>query len=632
MSNQPKEFSLVDALRPTSGQQVCGMVISTFSLDLIALLALMRGLGGVEAESDSENLAGDLRAIFRLMPRVLVICQRGRVKPPSIIGRARRLALIDSVREVGFDERAASWHAKFVLTAYSGAEGPEWRLWLGSRNLSRSTDLDYGILLLATPSAHGKKAKPVPGLAAALGGLLKKYESEVARIFGAVLPAKYKNQKFLVGLGRYLDEALIWTAPRGVVVEQMASSTAGSYTRPIWQRPNTLPTWSELWAVAPFVNKGGLNSRELSSWLSAGAQKRRPHLVATRESLDVLEDVVRERFELRSAGFTPSQQAHGDFSEEEATSPEGTDDIVDDDAAGRGLHAKLLLCRRKGGPATLVFGSANLTNRALAGRNAEIVARLSMPDAAAERLVEELKGISVEYTPPKTVPDLDASDAQSSLERARAALVTELDPILDFTPPVATVVSRSPNSIAGGFKLEAKLLVRPDLSSEWKAQVGGWQFEPVDHGDFSDWIVFGLSNPSIPELRPVVWLQKARMARPEDLKELRKRRDAATSALLGLEGLCDLIAAELGGYSGGALRKKSKRQAHPGEIELPVAFRIEDLLRNRARRPEAWEPELTEKIELALEELERQAQSNERERIGAFRQIWAVFREAFVLP
>ena len=42
------ERSIVDSLRPRPGQEVIGAVFSTYSLDLVALLAVLLGLSGID--------------------------------------------------------------------------------------------------------------------------------------------------------------------------------------------------------------------------------------------------------------------------------------------------------------------------------------------------------------------------------------------------------------------------------------------------------------------------------------------------------------------------------------------------------------------------------------------------------
>ena len=175
------ERSIVDALRPRPEQQVVGAIFSTYSLDLVALLGMLLGLSGIdctEVDADPTDLH---RSLFRLGKRIVVLCQRGRIRSPESYRRARILSALDrTVVEVPFDERRRSWHAKLALVAYKSTgvaqeAVTEWRFWLGSRNLTRSNDLDFGLMLVGTPSRNPKMSNKdafIPGLTSALATLL----------------------------------------------------------------------------------------------------------------------------------------------------------------------------------------------------------------------------------------------------------------------------------------------------------------------------------------------------------------------------------------------------------------------------------------------------------------------------
>src|SRR5579862_3442474 len=176
------ERSIVEALRPHPGQEVTGAIFSTYSVDLVAVLAILLGLSSIDA-TEVEADATDLhRALFRVGKRMLILCQRGRVRSPRSYRRARILAALDrTLVEVPFDERNRSWHAKLALVAYKSkvvaqtADITEWRLWLGSRNLTRSTDLDFGLMMVGYSSPNGGKAEhggDIPGLSSALVSIL----------------------------------------------------------------------------------------------------------------------------------------------------------------------------------------------------------------------------------------------------------------------------------------------------------------------------------------------------------------------------------------------------------------------------------------------------------------------------
>ncbi|WP_157063881.1 hypothetical protein [Methylobacterium tarhaniae] len=75
--------------------------------------------------------------------------QRGRIARPSKLPVLAGI-LDQFVVGIPYDEEHRSWHPKAALVRYASDRGTMWRLWLGSRNLTRSTDLDAGLLLEST--------------------------------------------------------------------------------------------------------------------------------------------------------------------------------------------------------------------------------------------------------------------------------------------------------------------------------------------------------------------------------------------------------------------------------------------------------------------------------------------------
>ena len=178
----------------------------------------------------------------------------------------------------------------------------------------------------------------------------------------------------------------------------------------------------------------------------------------------------------------------------ESLGTETGEDVVDDDCPGRGLHAKVLLSRRKNARGSLIIGSANFTGRALKGLNAELSARLSTSAAQADRLAKEIKNASFEYLPAKELKST-STQAERARDEARAALVAELNPVIDFAPPVMNVFGAPPSGIAPGFTLRVAPLVRPELLSDWAEKSRQMTFNGVTDGDFSEWLAFELVDP-----------------------------------------------------------------------------------------------------------------------------------------
>ena len=126
-----------EVLRPTAGWQVDRAILATYSADLAVIVASLLALSG--SDPDDTDKGSDLelvRAIEKLRGHVRVLAQAGRIviphAPPVI------LALMDQ-----FISRCELMNA-FTVASKNGVirfpapnELPEWRLWLGSRNLTR---------------------------------------------------------------------------------------------------------------------------------------------------------------------------------------------------------------------------------------------------------------------------------------------------------------------------------------------------------------------------------------------------------------------------------------------------------------------------------------------------------------
>lgn len=368
-------FSILGALRPGTGQAVTRAVVTTYSLDLVALLGLVLALGGdAEAEFEASPL-GLVKAFERMRGKLLVLHQLGRVVAPS--AHRSVLPLIDTmVHAVPSNERRASWHPKAALVRYTAGSTAQWRFWIGSRNLTGSTDRDAGLVLVTSKE---KAARAVPDVALLAADLLAD-----ARFSKEEL-AELRTAK--------------WLAPPGVTVRNL-----------LWRRPDQTRRFVErpllaraerACAVSPFIDRGGL-----AEVMKAGARYVR---LLTTESAGT------------SCGPFNGVRFHVDAAPEPAT-PVSVEQQLDG-AAGEfneppatGVHAKLMAVT-KGTKTALMLGSANLTRRGLIGPNAEAVAIIEVVDPA---LTESLYGF-VESGVELAQLDVDTTEEQEE-ERAKREL------------------------------------------------------------------------------------------------------------------------------------------------------------------------------------------------------------------
>lgn len=332
--------SIMGALKPGHGQSVSRAIITTYSLDLVAMLGLVLSLGGdPDAEFENSPL-GLVKAFEQMRGRLVVLHQLGRVIAPA---RHRSiLPLLDTmVRAVSADERKASWHPKIALVRYEAAGKIEWRFWIGSRNLTGSTDLDAGLLLV---SGNDRSAKFVPDIADLAENFLR----------DANIPSTE------------LDElrSARWIAPPGISVRNILWRRHGEESS--FLRSAMIPRAERACAVSPFIDRTGLD--EL---LNAGAGDIMMLTTDIAAANCIPPDGIKFRVDTTPEPAAPvsveqqQEAAGGEFLEPPST----------------GIHAKLLAVS-KGARTALLLGSANHTKRGLLGPNAEAVALLDVADEA----------------------------------------------------------------------------------------------------------------------------------------------------------------------------------------------------------------------------------------------------------
>lgn len=371
--------SILGALRPSAGQAVSRAVVTTYSLDLIAMLGLVLALGD-DAETEFEaSPLGLVKAFDQVRGKLLVLHQLSRVVAPS--AHRSVLPLLDTmVHAVAANERKASWHPKTALVRYASDAGVQWRFWIGSRNLTGSTDRDAG-LLLTTSKARG--ARPLPDICELAEDLLSEASFTAAEL------AELRSAR--------------WLAPPGVNVRSMVWRRHGQMRRFI-DAP-LLARAERGCAVSPFINRGGLaealkaGSREISLLTTELAGAECAPLEGVRFHVDAPPEPA-----------TPvsveqqQDEAVGEFNEPPST----------------GIHAKLLAVS-KGNRTILMMGSANLTTRGLNGPNAEAVAILELTDPA---LTNSLYGFVDGGL------DLAGVESDSAVEKEKERAERELDDII----------------------------------------------------------------------------------------------------------------------------------------------------------------------------------------------------------
>lgn len=392
--NCTDSLAVLDALAPEPGWETDLALFSSYSVDLVAVAAIIVALAGEGEDHEQLREASLARACFRMRDRFRVVCQAGRVATPG--SGAATLVIADRwIREVRLDENERSWHAKLALVRYrsmaTAANEFEWRLWVGSRNLTRDISWDSALTALGKVSAA---TDSIDGSVARIGAVLAEKAS---------LPG-WSAERIDSELRR-----VHWEWPediREVVSFSMwpDAQSATGFPRP----PRGL---DHVVAVSPFVN------RSIATTLSRWGREAKRQLLTTRSTLAAIAAQDLESL----SGFSSLHQievpagaegAHADYQDES-----GYDQMIE---VHRGLHAKLLWARSAESD-EIWLGSANLTRRAWDGRNTEAVVHARVMRQVGEGLMDGLvDGLATRVPHSELVREPPAEDGtELALEQLR---------------------------------------------------------------------------------------------------------------------------------------------------------------------------------------------------------------------
>jgi len=389
----------LDALRPVPGSAVTGAILASYSADLVSIVAALLALAGRNNEDGSGGKADLAEAVELLRGKVRILIQRGRLaRPKRIPGLA---GILDQfIREIDFDENERSWHPKIaVVQLANGLPSAEWRLWLGSRNLTTAINRDFGLLLTSSEDSEDIKAEPITGTGDVAARLADYAKLDVFR------PSRIKAALHTVR----------WRQPDKLRIERitLTAGEASSGGLPQVQEVD------EIFAISPFLD--GKTLKAIGSW---GGSKTQRSLLSTPAELAKLAAQVSKPLSGFKNGIFVLDSPTPEPVEPSQT--ESLDAMADDDEHEElaiGLHAKIIAIR-KGKALRLWVGSANLTNRAWNGANAEVIAEATAPAHLLEglqALLHQARPVSAEQLEQLTVPAEDA--LAERLESARKRFV-----------------------------------------------------------------------------------------------------------------------------------------------------------------------------------------------------------------
>ena len=391
----------MDLLRPPGDHRLDLAVLTTYTLDLDALLALPLAVLSQSDSSVEELMDDPLRLIAALREagdRIHVFVDETGIGVPDR-GRELVSTLESSVHPVRAPNGGV-FHPKVWLARFAPEDDdapPLLRLAILSRNLT--FDRSWDIALASEAPIGGRRvadSRPLGELIAALPSMASKA--------GTKLP---KSVSDAVATLAEQARRTTYPAPEGLD-SPIRFHSFGFASRPTGAWPPKGDA-SRVLAVAPFAGKYGT---DLTAALARDGVERT--LVARPEELDQISPDTLDKW---SEILVLSDPAAGE-SAEDARRPSG-------------LHAKIIGVEHRG-QATWYFGSANLTQAALAGHNVEILASLTgrRAQCGIGQFLGKFRDLCEPYnpSPPETEED-DATLAEEErqinrgmLEKAQAAV------------------------------------------------------------------------------------------------------------------------------------------------------------------------------------------------------------------
>ena len=617
-------LAVLDALAPEPGWETDLALFSSYSVDLVAVAAIVVALAGEGDDHERLRKAPLARSCERMRDRFRVVCQAGRVAVPT--SGAPTLAVADRwIREVRHDGNKRSWHAKLALVRYRSLKAPdsdaEWRLWLGSRNLTRDTSWDSAL------TALGK-----------ISGSSDSIDESVAQA-GAVLADKADLPGWSATNVEDELRRVHWEWPEDI--QEVVSFAMW----PDAQRAPGLPRpprgLRHVVAVSPFVN--GSVARKLSEWGRNKKRRLKRRLLTTPSTLAAL--AARNAKPL--AGFSSLHQLDVPVGAEDADAEQnetGDDQMVE---VHRGLHAKLVWARSKRGD-ELWLGSANLTERAWDGRNTEAVVHARVTSQVGEGLVDGLvKGLATEVRYGQLVTGPPAEDpAEQVLERLRNHIAATWDARLERDDASGTFrceTQAAPLRATDGASLSARLLGQTDWV-QWAPNATAVEFPGTALHRQTELVVLELRSTEVPAL-VISWVARADMHPPFDVA----RDRAVLARLMGPRAFLTWLRTLLDDVTGGAgddpwPERKGEERPEPANrygggspSATQGAPTLESVLRAWIRNPTAvrqvdqalktW----TREIRDALPENAGQDDRSALRDLDCFEEAWGVIRNGLDL-
>ncbi len=333
-----------DLLRPPAGHDLDFALLTTYTLNLEAMLALPLSLVA-RADNGLEELLADplllLEALRRAGERIHVFVDRSGIAVPR--QRRELYALLEPSMHPVRAPGGGAFHPKVWVLRFKSEDGPPvMRVAILSRNLTFDRSWDIALASDAAPRPRQRTAGSRP-----LAEFVRRLPELCAEQLAPSLSEKLELLADEVSRTRFPAPEGFFDNPVEFHVLGMDGGRKGGR---LW-RP--MSGGHDVLAVAPFVGSTALNE---VARMGAGERI----LVSSRDQLDELSDDALAKW---TRVWVLSDAAHDEAEDEDAGTPSG-------------LHAKFLAVEH-GWDVSWFVGSANLTSSAFTGRNVEVMAALS---------------------------------------------------------------------------------------------------------------------------------------------------------------------------------------------------------------------------------------------------------------
>lgn len=593
--------SYLDAIRPDPGWRTECAFLASYSADLVALVATLLALAGLDDDRGSGSKVDLANAVDALADRVRMVAQAGRLVVPAKTPKI--LAILDRyVREVNLHESVASWHPKAALTKQISDEpnASRWRLWIGSRNLTQDLSWDVGLTLIGRPNSTGSEIPGIPDLGQNL--------AQHAQLPG-VSPAKIRSEL----------RQVTWEAPPGCSVKSLRM-LGGDASRALPPEP---PKVQKLIVVSPFLD--GTIVGTLGKW---GNTQTSRTLVSTRPELAKLSGQASKPL----TGFqellfldspVPDEQTASDVTDRDNANSQ------DEEPEPRGLHAKLIYAEGSTGK-RIWTGSANSTQRGWHGPNIEVVAELEVTPEVAAGLVDFIQLASTVRHDELGGPD-ETDETEERLEQARKHVAGSWSVVqrCDEIGPVL-LSSADPNPPDLDVVMSVGLLGATQVP--WPRGAESVQLPRVAAGEITELIRCRLAIGDA----SVSWLQRAPIDPPpgeeRDRQALARYLDPRTF-LLWIRSLLTGDACGDGGGNWDDDADSPQRRKEPKVGPTWWAPTIEEVLRAWSRDPSSLvliDKKVRQYLKLYEEQKDIELTPEERIVVADFHSTWHILRRSLV--